>query len=401
MLLILTPRRKPNLTKFRYDSARENILPRALLVSVAIGRTPFFDKGEEISELARSDALEVVGLIQARRDKPDPATLLGSGKVEEIRELAKTTSADVVIFDATLTAAQERNLARSLEIGVMDRTELILSIFERRAKGGEGKLQVELAKLVHLSTRLVRGWTHLERQRGGLSKTGGPGEKQIELDRRLIAARVKQLKAQLKKLARQRDTRRQSRSEGSTLTVSLVGYTNAGKSTLFNALTRSEVYAANQLFATLDTTARRCWIGENESIVLSDTVGFIRGLPHQLIDAFKSTLEETIQADVLLHIVDASNVNREEQIESVNNVLEEIGASEIPVITVFNKIDLSGHEASLVRDNETGAVKAIFLSATTGVGFDLLRLALREYSEGKKKREVAFFDERNLSTTSV
>ena len=375
------------MTKFRYESAKERVLPRALIVSVALGRNPFFDNGEEITELARSDALEVVGLIRARRDKPDPATLLGSGKVEEIRNLAKSTQADVVIFDAALSPAQERNLARSIEVGVMDRTELILSIFERRAKGGEGRLQVELAKLEHLATRLVRGWTHLERQRGGLGKTGGPGEKQIEIDRRLIGARVKQLRTQLKKLERQRDTRRKGRTFGKTLTVSLVGYTNAGKSTLFNTLTRSEVYAANQLFATLDTTARRCWLKEGEEIILSDTVGFIRGLPHQLIDAFKSTLEEAVQADVLLHVVDSSSVNREEQMESVRKVLEEIGAAEIPVVTVFNKIDISGHEASLLRDEETGRVKSVFLSATKGDGLNLLREALLSYAEEKRERE--------------
>ena len=367
---------------------------------MALGRNPFFDNGEEITELARSDALEVVGLIRARRDKPDPATLLGSGKVEEIRNLAKSTQADVVIFDAALSPAQERNLARSIEVGVMDRTELILSIFERRAKGGEGRLQVELAKLEHLATRLVRGWTHLERQRGGLGKTGGPGEKQIEIDRRLIGARVKQLRTQLKKLERQRDTRRKGRTFGKTLTVSLVGYTNAGKSTLFNTLTRSEVYAANQLFATLDTTARRCWLKEGEEIILSDTVGFIRGLPHQLIDAFKSTLEETVQADVLLHVVDSSSVNREEQMESVRKVLEEIGAAEIPVVTVFNKIDISGHEASLLVDEETGRVKSVFLSATTGAGLNLLREALLSYAEEKRLREKSLTEAKELEDFS-
>lgn len=383
------------MTHFRYERQAENTRPRAILVTVSIGRSPIFDTSEELNELALSDALEVVGLVRCRRDRPDPATLLGSGKVQEIGDLVRAYKADVVIFDATLTAAQERNLVKALETGVMDRTELILSIFERRARSGEGRLQVELAKLEHLSTRLVRGWTHLERQRGGLSKTGGPGEKQIELDRRLIASRVKQLRSQLKKLSRQRQTRRSDRYSGSTLTVSLVGYTNAGKSTLFNALTRSQVYAADQLFATLDTTARRAWVGSDCEVVLSDTVGFIRGLPHQLVDAFKSTLEETVQADVLLHVVDVSSPMREEQMHSVAQVLEEIGAKSVPMITVFNKIDKTGHATSSVRDDVSGRVKSVFLSAKNAEGLDLLRQALSEYAAEKKKK----FSEKVASAT--
>ena len=372
------------MTVFQIDQAEEKS-PRAYLVCISTSKAPLPDAPQELTELARSDALDPVGIMLAKRDKPDPATYLGSGKIEELREEVEHLNIGVVVFDVALTAAQQRNIERIIKVAVLDRTQLILEIFQRRAKSREGRLQVELARLEHLSTRLVRGWTHLERQRGGLGKTGGPGEKQIELDRRMIGVRVKQLREQLKKLSRQRDTQRKSRGRSDVITVSLVGYTNAGKSTLFNRLTKSDLYAADQLFATLDTTARRCYVGEGESVVLSDTVGFIRGLPHQLVEAFKSTLDETVHADMLLHVVDAASAAKDDQIVEVNKVLEEIDAHEIPTILVLNKIDQTDLEPEILR-NAAGEIEAVRISALKGIGLDKLREAILEKSRQIKEQ---------------
>lgn len=372
------------MTVFQIDTAEEKS-PRAYLVCVSTSCITIPDAPEELSELARSDALEPVGMMLAKRDKPDPATYLGSGKIAELADEVKRLNVGVVVFDVALSAAQQRNIERTIGVAVLDRTQLILEIFQRRAKSREGRLQVELARLEHLSTRLVRGWTHLERQRGGLGKTGGPGEKQIELDRRMIGVRVKQLKEQLKKLSKQRSTQRKGRARSDIVSLSIVGYTNAGKSTLFNALTKSDIYAADQLFATLDTTARRCYVGDGESVVLSDTVGFIRGLPHQLVEAFKSTLDETVHADILLHVVDASSPAKDDQIVEVNKVLEEIDAHEIPTILVLNKIDQTDLEPEILR-NAAGEIEAVRISALKGIGLDKLREAILEKSRQIKEQ---------------
>jgi len=356
--------------------------PRAILVSLDIGPARDGERAEEAARLVESAGAEVVETIRGRRDRPDAKTFAGSGKVEEIAAAARMHEARSVVFDQALSAAQVRNLERAIsekgEVRVYDRTDVILDIFAQRARTSEGKLQVELAQLEHLSTRLVRGWTHLERQRGSLGKTGGPGEKQIELDRRMIGERVKKLKERLKKSARVRDTQRGARTKSGILRVAIVGYTNAGKSTLFNRITGGKAYAADQLFATLDTTTRRVFLGEGASIALSDTVGFIRDLPHTLVDAFRATLEETIQADLLLHVVDVSNPQRDEQIEAVNAVLAEIGAAEVPQMLVLNQIDkVPGMQPEVVRESY-GKILNIKVSAHTAAGIDLLRDALAE-----------------------
>ncbi|TAK72979.1 MAG: GTPase HflX [Betaproteobacteria bacterium] len=355
----------------------------AVLVGLDFGDDGYAESLEELRLLAESAGLRPLASIQGRRQRPDPALYAGSGKVEEIGRAVREHNAVVVVFAHELSPAQQRNLEKELECAVLDRTGLILGIFARRARSNEGKLQVELAQLEYASTRLVRGWTHLERQRGGRGFLGGMGETQIEVDRRLIGNRVKVLKEKLVQFKRRRDVQRRARARGEVLSVSLVGYTNAGKSTLFNALTHAGSYTADQLFATLDTTTRRLYLEAAGNVVLSDTVGFIRDLPHGLVAAFRATLEETIQADLLLHVVDASSSVREPQIAAVNAVLAEIGADAIPQVLVWNKIDLTPVIPGLDRD-EYGKIRRVSLSAETGAGLGFLRVALTEVAATKK-----------------
>jgi GTP-binding protein HflX len=352
---------------------------RAVLVQLDLGQGAIDERLSELKLLVLSAGATVEAVVQGRRAAPDPKLFAGSGKVQEIGEALRAYGADIVIFNHALSPGQQRNLERELQCMVIDRTALILDIFAQRARSHEGKLQVELAQLEHLATRLVRGWTHLERQKGGIGLRG-PGEKQLETDRRLLGNRVKMLKSRLAQIEKQRKVRRRARERRDVLSVSLVGYTNAGKSTLFNALTKAGAYAADQLFATLDTTSRRLYVGgegAGASVVLSDTVGFIRDLPHALVAAFQATLEETAQADLLLHVVDSASEDRDAQIGAVNQVLAEIGAAEVPQVLVWNKIDLT-RAAAAVERGDCGTIRRIFLSARTGEGLDLLRDALAE-----------------------
>ncbi|MBI3045798.1 MAG: GTPase HflX [Betaproteobacteria bacterium] len=349
-----------------------------VLVGLDFGEAGHAESLEEIQQLAASAGLRTRALVRGRRDRPDPALFAGKGKVQEVAQALAASGAGLAIFNHELSPVQERNLERSLGCRVVDRVSLILDIFAQRARSHEGKLQVELAQLEHLSTRLIRGWTHLERQKGGIGLRG-PGETQLETDRRLLGKRVKVLREKLARVRSQRAVQRRARSRANLMAVSLVGYTNAGKSTLFNRMTRAGVYAADQLFATLDTTTRRVHTAAGAGIVLSDTVGFIRRLPHTLVAAFRATLEETIHADLLLHVVDASSGDREAQITAVNQVLTEIGADAIPQVLVLNKIDRTPIPARVERE-EYGRISRIWASAQSGQGIDFIRLALDEYA---------------------
>jgi GTP-binding protein HflX len=352
----------------------------AILVSLDFGETGYEESLDELKQLAISADISIRGVLEGKRDKPDAKYFIGSGKAEELAEMVKATESRAVVFNHDLSPSQQRNLERLLECRVADRTGLILDIFAQRAKSHEGKLQVELAQLEHLSTRLVRGWTHLERQKGGIGVRGGPGETQLELDRRMLRIRVKQVREKLDKLKQQRSMQRRSRQRSQVMSVSLVGYTNAGKSTLFNRLTQSKVLAVDQLFATLDTTSRKLYMPEAGPMVISDTVGFIKHLPHALVEAFGATLEEAVQADLLLHIVDTASTNRDEQIAEVNKVLSEIGAQDVSQILVMNQIDRAGLEAGLERD-EYGRIYKILISAITGDGLQFLEQALKEHQQ--------------------
>ncbi len=357
-----------------------------MLVGVDVGGSSHFDATlDELALLASSAGDVTVARVTARRKSPDPALFIGSGKADEIKALVEATQAHGVIFDQALSPAQQRNLERHLGVPVADRTSLILDIFADRAQSHEGKLQVELARLQYMATRLVGRWSHLERQRGGIGNRGGPGEAQIELDRRMIGDRIKTVKERLEKVKRQRGTQRKARERRGTFRISLVGYTNAGKSTLFNALVKAKTYAADQLFATLDTTTRSLWLGEAQaSVSLSDTVGFIRDLPHKLVEAFRATLQEAADADLLLHVVDAASPLLAEQMAEVERVLEEIEADGVPQILVYNKCDLleDSRQAREVADwievHPGVRRQRVFVSARTGQGLDHLRLAIAE-----------------------
>jgi len=350
---------------------------RALLVHLEGQNPEAREDPQEFQELALSAGADIVSLVTVTRHQPSAKYLIGSGKVEELHDLVHAEQVDLVIFNHTLTPSQERNLERVFECRVLDRTGLILDIFAQRARTHEGKLQVELAQLEHMSTRLVRGWTHLERQQGGIGLRG-PGETQLETDRRLLRVRIRQIKSRLEKVRSQREQARRGRKRADIPSVSLVGYTNAGKSTLFNALTQSEVYAADQLFATLDPTLRRLELDDVGPVVLADTVGFIRHLPHKLVEAFRATLEESSNSDLLLHVIDAHEPERMEQIEQVMAVLGEIGAEGLPILEVYNKLDLlEGVEPQIQRDAD-GKPQRVWVSARDGRGLELVGQAIAE-----------------------
>ena len=352
---------------------------RAVLVGVDSGQSNFAESMSELNLLTQAAGSKPVEMILTKRAKPDPALFIGSGKAVEIRELMDELHAEIAIFNHPLSPAQQRNLERALGHHVIDRTGLILDIFAQRAKSHIGQVQVELANVKYRLSRLVRAWSHLERQKGGIGLRGGPGETQMELDRRMLENKSKRLQVDLSKLQKQQANQRRSRVKREVFSVSLVGYTNAGKSTLFNALTKAGTYAADQLFATLDTTTRRVYLQDYGNAVISDTVGFIRELPHQLVEAFQATLDETVHADLLLHVVDASSPVRDEQIHEVEKVIAEIGAQNIPVILVMNKIDQLPEYVGRgpeIRYEKNGSVSKIYLSAQNGEGLGLLREVL-------------------------
>lgn len=388
MMLVYSRAYKAHFVKTMKPNFADSAAPQgaAVLVGINFDDLHFEAQLAEARELISSAGAKVASTLTGKRYKPDPATFAGSGKIEEIAEAVAHTNASLVVFNHQLSPIQIRNIEKIVGVRVIDRTDLILDIFAQRARSAEGKLQVELAQMQHLMTRLVKGWTHLERQRGGISVRGGPGESQLELDRRMVGDKVKKLKEKLKKLGRQRNSQRAGRHRAGTFSVSIVGYTNAGKSTLFNRLTRSGTYVADQLFATLDTTTRRLYIAPNVNVTLSDTVGFIRNLPHGLVAAFHATLTEAVEADLLLHVVDAANPARDEQIAEVNKVLAEIGADTVPQIVVYNKIDLLDAEnlfaaASTALRDESDKIIELRVSAVSGAGMHLVRDTIHEYAE--------------------
>ena len=348
------------------------------------GQNNFAESISELKLLSQTAGSEVVDIVVTKKAKPDPALYIGSGKAQEIRQLMQEKGAEIAIFNHPLSPAQQRNLERTLGHHVIDRTGLILDIFAQRAKSHIGQVQVQLANVKYRLSRLVRAWSHLERQKGGIGLRGGPGETQMELDRRMLENKSKRLQADLSKLQKQQANQRRSRVKKDVFSISLVGYTNAGKSTLFNALTKAGTYAADQLFATLDTTTRRVYLQGYGNAVVSDTVGFIRELPHQLVEAFQATLDETVHADLLLHVVDASSVVRDEQIHEVEKVIAEIGAQNIPVILIMNKIDQLPEyigRGPEIRYEKDGSISKIYLSAQSGEGLDMLREVLANIAQ--------------------